>query len=236
MWEGIDIPGPDLSHVWSAKLPFPNMADPLLRARQERLQETHSALNPFEDYLLPLTILLFKQGFGRLIRTSTDRGAVIVADRRLRTSMYQDLFVRSLPGPRVTEASDLDLYREVASFLGLTLDESLLADLPKTAVDEISARFRLVPTDNRATRIKKLTGALGLFQRTQPPIMDFREKQLEIMLASLEGDTLAILPTGAGKSLCFQLPALIRDGVTLVTHGSPKFGGKSQIALSSGHA
>lgn len=215
-WEGIDIPGPALQHVWIGKIPFPNLGDPLLRARQERLGERASGADPFQDYLLPLTVLKFKQGFGRLIRTSRDRGAVVVADRRLRAGTYRDTFIRSLPGPRVTEASDLAMYREIADFLGLALANESLATLPPTTVDAIVARNALDDDDDDACRAAKLTGALELFRLAPPPIAAFRAKQLEIMLSALRGDTLAILPTGAGKSLCFQLPALLRDRVTLV--------------------
>lgn len=215
-WEGIDIPGPALQHVWIGKIPFPNLGDPLLRARQERLGERASGGDPFQDYLLPLTVLKFKQGFGRLVRTSRDRGAVVVADRRLRAGTYRDTFLRSLPGPRVTEASDLAMYREIADFLGLALADGVLAALPPTTVDAIVARHALADGDDDACRAMKLTGALELFRLAPPPITAFRAQQLEIMLSALRGDTLAILPTGAGKSLCFQLPALLRDRVTLV--------------------
>jgi ATP-dependent DNA helicase RecQ len=216
LWEGVDIPGPALTHVWITKLPFQNMSDPLLRARQEALVQVMPTANPFEDYLLPLTVLQFKQGFGRLIRTTSDRGAVVVADRRLRSSLYRDVFLGSLPGPSITETSDLACYREIADFLGIALDDSLLTALPPTAVDDIIAHYRLDPDDTEAAKLRKLHGALELFQISPPYIKSFRPNQMEIICNALRGDTLGILPTGAGKSLCFQLPALISAGVTLV--------------------
>lgn len=215
-WQGVDIPGSTLEHVWITKLPFPNLGDPLIRARQQRLVEDDPNANPFDDYLLPITVLQFKQGFGRLVRSSTDRGAVVVGDRRLRTSLYREVFIDSLPGPKVTEASDREFYREIAAFLGMSLDEAALDDLPPSAVDELIAQFALDPEDDDATIERKLIGGLVVFQRSAPPITMLRPKQLEFMRAALRGDTVGILPTGAGKSLCFQLPALLRPGVTLV--------------------
>ena len=143
LWEGVDIGNPELQHVWIAKLPFQNMSDPLLRARQEALVSENPSANPFEDYLLPLTVLQFKQGFGRLIRRRSDRGAVVVADRRLRASLYRDVFLRSLPDPDLTEESDVACYRAIAAFLGSPLDERLLGALPRSTAETIIEACRL---------------------------------------------------------------------------------------------
>ena len=90
-WEGVDIPGEALSVLVIVKLPFAVPSDPLVAARAETFE------NPFNDYQLPEAILAFRQGFGRLIRTKTDRGVVAVLDKRLLSRRYGQLFLDSLP-------------------------------------------------------------------------------------------------------------------------------------------
>jgi ATP-dependent DNA helicase DinG len=96
-WQGIDIPGDALQCVVIAKLPFAVPDDPVIEARMERLK------NPFWEYQVPQATLLFRQGFGRLIRTKTDKGAVAVLDSRIMTKNYGKLFMRSIPKCRVTD-------------------------------------------------------------------------------------------------------------------------------------
>ena len=96
-WQGIDIPGDALQCVVIAKLPFAVPDEPLIEARMERLK------NPFYEYQVPQATLLFRQGFGRLIRTKTDRGAVAVLDSRIMTKNYGRSFLRSLPACRITD-------------------------------------------------------------------------------------------------------------------------------------
>ncbi len=90
-WEGVDIPGEALSVVVIPKLPFDVPTDPLIAARSETYEDS------FNEYYLPEAILKFRQGFGRLIRTQSDRGVVVLLDRRLQTKQYGRLFVESLP-------------------------------------------------------------------------------------------------------------------------------------------
>jgi ATP-dependent DNA helicase DinG len=82
-WEGVDVPGDALSLVSIDKLPFPSPRDPLHEARTERIEKEGG--NAFVEYTLPLMVLALKQGFGRLIRTKTDRGIVAILDNRLTT-------------------------------------------------------------------------------------------------------------------------------------------------------
>ena len=96
-WQGIDIPGDALQCVVIAKLPFAVPDEPLIEARMERLK------NPFYEYQVPQATLLFRQGFGRLIRTRTDRGAVAVLDSRIMTKNYGKSFLKSLPKCRITD-------------------------------------------------------------------------------------------------------------------------------------
>ncbi len=96
-WQGIDIPGEALQCVVIAKLPFAVPDDPIIEARMERLK------NPFFEFQVPQATLLFRQGFGRLIRTKTDRGAVAVLDSRIKTKNYGKWFLRSIPKCRITD-------------------------------------------------------------------------------------------------------------------------------------
>ena len=90
-WAGVDVPGESLSCVVIDRLPFPTPDDPVLDAITQR--DTHW----FTNYSVPRAVIAFKQGFGRLIRTVTDRGVVVVLDRRLVTKPYGRLFTESLP-------------------------------------------------------------------------------------------------------------------------------------------
>ncbi len=96
-WEGVDLPGDALRLLVIAQLPFwpPDM--PLQQARQEAIAARGGS--PFGELQLPAAVLRFKQGFGRLIRTASDRGVAVVLDSRLVTASYGRAFVRSLPGP-----------------------------------------------------------------------------------------------------------------------------------------
>lgn len=90
-WEGVDIPGDDLSAVVIARLPFAVPSDPIFAARSETYAD------PFQQYALPDAILRFRQGFGRLIRSQSDRGLVVILDSRVITKSYGKSFLDSLP-------------------------------------------------------------------------------------------------------------------------------------------
>ncbi len=96
-WQGIDIPGDALQCVVIAKLPFAVPDEPIIEARMERLK------NPFREFQVPQATLLFRQGFGRLIRATTDRGAVAVLDSRIMTKNYGRSFLKSIPKCRITD-------------------------------------------------------------------------------------------------------------------------------------
>jgi len=98
-WQGVDVPGDALQNVIIAKLPFSVPDHPLLEARLDRIR--HDGGNPFFDYQVPEAIIKLKQGVGRLIRTRTDRGIVVILDPRIRTKRYGSLFLQSLPECRV---------------------------------------------------------------------------------------------------------------------------------------
>jgi predicted DnaQ family exonuclease/DinG family helicase len=90
-WEGVDIKGAALNCVIIQKLPFDPPDDPIHKARSSLYD------NPFNEYQIPRAILRFKQGFGRLIRSSKDSGKVIIMDSRVLTKSYGKIFIDSLP-------------------------------------------------------------------------------------------------------------------------------------------
>jgi len=112
-WEGVDIPGEALSVLVIVKLPFAVPSDPLVAARGEMYED------PFNEYQLPEAILRFRQGFGRLIRTQSDRGVVAVLDRRVLTKAYGKAFIESLPQCTLRIGSLMDLPRAAEKWLGV---------------------------------------------------------------------------------------------------------------------
>ena len=110
-WEGIDVVGEALSCVMLTRLPFAVPTDPVYAARAEQFED------PFAEYAVPQAVLRLKQGFGRLIRSRTDRGAVVVLDRRIVTRFYGQVFLRSLPGCSVKQGPASRAGVEVADWL-----------------------------------------------------------------------------------------------------------------------
>jgi ATP-dependent DNA helicase DinG len=109
-WQGVDVPGAQLSCVIIDKLPFAVPSDPIVAARVKALEE--DGRNPFAEYQVPEAVLALKQGFGRLIRSKTDRGVLAILDNRIRRMQYGRIFLESLPAYTTTE----DL-AEVARFM-----------------------------------------------------------------------------------------------------------------------
>ena len=94
-WEGVDIKGDALSCVIIDKLPFAPPGDPVLKSRLQACEEEGG--NPFMEIQIPSAAISLKQGPGRLIRSETDRGVLVLCDPRIITKRYGNLFLRSLP-------------------------------------------------------------------------------------------------------------------------------------------
>jgi ATP-dependent DNA helicase DinG len=109
-WQGVDVPGEQLSCVIVDRLPFAVPSDPIVAARVRALQE--DGRNPFAEFQVPQAVLALKQGFGRLIRTKTDRGVLALLDTRLQRMPYGKIFLESLPRYGTTQE-----LAEVARFL-----------------------------------------------------------------------------------------------------------------------
>lgn len=94
-WQGVDVPGERLSCVIIDKLPFAVPNDPVVEARIQQIREEGG--NPFYDYQIPQAAIALKQGFGRLIRSRSDRGALVLLDNRITKQRYGQVFFDSLP-------------------------------------------------------------------------------------------------------------------------------------------
>ena len=94
-WQGVDVPGEALSNVIIVRLPFAVPSHPLIQGRIELMRQ--KGQNPFMDYQLPMAIIKFKQGFGRLIRSKSDTGMVVVLDSRIVQKHYGRQFIAAVP-------------------------------------------------------------------------------------------------------------------------------------------
>ncbi|WP_369900340.1 ATP-dependent DNA helicase DinG [Bacillus manliponensis] len=110
-WEGIDIRGDALSCLVIVRLPFTSPKEPMMQAKSEELKEKGE--DAFMTLALPQAVLRFKQGFGRLIRSSTDKGTVFVLDRRLTSSYYGKQFLQSIPHVPLYEGSLQELLQHI---------------------------------------------------------------------------------------------------------------------------
>ena len=113
-WEGVSVKGDALRLVVIPRLPFRVPSDPLQEARLERIKAR--GRDAFRSYSLPHAVLRLRQGYGRLIRSTTDRGVVVVLDRRIHERSYGALMLRSLPPARKVNAPWRRVIEEVREF------------------------------------------------------------------------------------------------------------------------
>ena len=113
-WEGVDLESGILRGLLVCRLPFPVPNDPVVKARGNLYN------NPFNEYQVPNAVLRFRQGFGRLIRSKTDRGAVVILDRRIQTANYGDRFLNALPPCTIQASTVSSVGRQAAQWLGLS--------------------------------------------------------------------------------------------------------------------
>jgi len=114
-WAGVDAPGDTLRLVILCRLPFRTPNDPVFEARREAVEKNGG--NPFMDLSLPEAVIKFKQGFGRLMRRSSDRGVVAVLDSRLIKKRYGDFFLQALPETRTSFTDFSSILRDTENFL-----------------------------------------------------------------------------------------------------------------------
>ncbi|WP_460593750.1 helicase C-terminal domain-containing protein [Geomonas sp. Red276] len=113
-WEGVDVQGKGLELVVITKLPFRVPTEPILEARSEHI--TAMGGDPFMSYTVPQAVIKFKQGFGRLIRSKEDRGAVLILDSRVLTKNYGRVFLTALHGVTVEKGEEASLCAKMEAF------------------------------------------------------------------------------------------------------------------------
>jgi len=113
-WEGVDVKGEALRLVIIARLPFQVPTEPVQQARSERIDA--SGGDSFREFSIPQAVIKFRQGFGRLIRSRDDRGAVLILDRRITTKGYGKTFLRSLPDTELVRGASAALFARMDAF------------------------------------------------------------------------------------------------------------------------
>jgi len=236
-WEGVDVPGSNLRYVTMDKLPFPLLDDPIVGARSEEIRARSG--HEFVDYILPLMLTDFKQGFGRLIRDENDIGVVLLLDKRVWTKEYFADLTGALPGDRDEHSTvtipDDDVLLNRRRVYQAIIDH--LRGAPREwNLDLDAMRQRLEQMQEGPTRgFARLLTEVSLPSGFDPDAPDVWARVLRAVeegfgysgflsveqetavRAVLRGDdVMVILPTSAGKSLAFQLPALLTPGLTVV--------------------
>ncbi|WP_038056669.1 RecQ family ATP-dependent DNA helicase [Thermus amyloliquefaciens] len=208
--EGVDFPALKLVNLERIPFPLPSL---LLTKRMEQAYE--QGLDRWWDYYLPKAALSFAQAFGRLIRDQREvgDGAFVLWDKKLLNAAYQGVFYRALP-PGVHRHFPEDrkeLYDLLAEILGVDR-----ARFPQEELEEeAQRRLKEILQSSLEPREK----ARRIAQEVYGLLLDGERwtKQAQAVQAALEGkDLVALLPTGFGKSLAFQLPAFMQPGLTLV--------------------
>jgi len=113
-WEGVDVQGEALESVIITKLPFKVPTEPVVEARVEAIQKKGG--NPFLEYSVPQAVIKLKQGFGRLIRSNTDRGSILILDKRIIEKYYGKIFIASLPNGQLITGEQNVVFQKIKQF------------------------------------------------------------------------------------------------------------------------
>lgn len=214
--EGVNFP--DLKLVGLERLPFP-IPDALTQARQQLVIRRGD--DPWYDFYLPKAMLTFTQAFGRLIRddrASSGRGLFVLWDKRILSASYREVVFRALPASVLNSgnlrrpADRQEFYDEVADIL----------QVPRTAfpvtawVDDRSQSLRAIQQTFAGGEQRDEDAVQALLDLYWPGRTLKPQQELAVGRALRREDVLALLPTGYGKSLAFQIPALLQGGLTLI--------------------
>lgn len=240
-WEGVDVAGSNLSYVVMEKLPFPMLGEPIIRARAAEVRER--GRHEFMDYILPLMLIDFKQGFGRLIRDEKDIGVVLLLDKRVWNREYRQDLIAALPGNDIEAGgqngpivltddrllSRRAVYQAIFEHMSKApvewkIDQKRMEAILDILPEELLTRFERLLAELEVPDITPLELIQTIWERVLRGVRElfhfgeFKPKEQEdVVKALLAGqDALVVLPTGSGKSFTFQLPALLRNGTTLV--------------------
>jgi len=116
-WEGVDVQGESLSLLILYKIPFQVPSEPLVEAYIDKLEREQK--DSFMHYMLPNALLRIRQGFGRLIRSKTDRGIVLIMDSRVSRKRYGSYFKEILPGKHLELKDELHMINELTRFFSV---------------------------------------------------------------------------------------------------------------------
>ena len=124
-WEGVDVKGDALRLVIIARLPFQVPTEPVQQARAEKIKTDGG--DPFRDFSVPQAVIKFRQGFGRLIRSNDDHGAVLILDRRVLNKSYGRIFLRSLPDTEIVKGDSTVIFSRMEEFFKMAQGRGLHA-------------------------------------------------------------------------------------------------------------
>jgi ATP-dependent DNA helicase DinG len=113
-WEGVDVVGEALELVIITKLPFKVPKEPIIEARYEAIRKAGG--NAFMEYAVPMAVIKFRQGFGRLVRSKSDKGVVAIFDSRIVRKAYGKTFLRSLPVCNTVVGTQKDYFSQLSQF------------------------------------------------------------------------------------------------------------------------
>jgi ATP-dependent DNA helicase DinG len=179
-WEGVDIPGEELSLVVLDKMPFPTPGDPLHGARMKAIEQ--DGRSSFDEYMAPLMTLALKQGFGRLIRRGSDRGVVAILDERLSSKGYGRRARQDLPAARYSrDFRDVHRFFQVESEHRAEFALNVWAKQNEARSSEVGWRWQLVRlqdgrADNAAGNLPTTDPLAGELHAIQQGLADLRRR------------------------------------------------------------